>query len=349
MAFFLQPRQPPATSTNEPVISACKNPNCVRCRRYRQVQEKARARVGWIVRSFVSAQKGNDNDDPLRQARIQLAVQSSRAGGSGGAEANPWQAPTVLMVDNLPSKEVVTYLHLASCQYLRHRPTKRIVMNAIRSIATSSLPDDSDFWTINDSPRGRWAVLQILNQGSWNPALLAFGHGIENGSIGTNVAVDQEKQERRLIQELLDLVQNIPRLCGSCLFGNVLVSKIYPGTDIEPHCGPTNVRHRLHFLLEYPVGNKRGDEQSLSLQVGHSTHLSWYKEGGDENADRNDDMLFVFDDSFVHSVTFPGKESGDIDDQSDDCYRIVLIVDLWHPDLTAAEKLLLQSLYPPTT
>jgi hypothetical protein len=127
----------------------------------------------------------------------------------------------------------------------------------------------------------------------------------------------------------------------NCLFGNVIISRIYPGTVIEPHCGPTNVRHRLQFVLEMPSGtmppavseacktvNNKND--SLSLWIGHSTKVSW--------AGLND--VFVFDDSFLHSVQFSKSNDG--------CARrTVLIVDLWHPNLQEMERTMLEHLYPP--
>ena len=49
----------------------------------------------------------------------------------------------------------------------------------------------------------------------------------------------------------------------------------------------------------------------------------------------------MFDDSFVHSVEYPA-----CDEEEDRC-RIVLIVDLWHPELTQAERQILCHMYPP--
>ena len=47
---------------------------------------------------------------------------------------------------------------------------------------------------------------------------------------------------------------------------------------------------------------------------------------------------FVFDDSLAHSAEYPHG-----DDQS---VRVVLVVDLWHKDLTKKERELIQNLYP---
>ena len=47
----------------------------------------------------------------------------------------------------------------------------------------------------------------------------------------------------------------------------------------------------------------------------------------------------VFDDSFLHSVSHIGEES--------DIYRAVLIVDIWHPDLTSEERDIIDTVFAP--
>jgi hypothetical protein len=237
---------------------------------------------------------------------------------------NPFQAPTVLKVPRLPSQEVVTHLHREALQYLRQQPTRKIVLDALEDLS-----DDSE-WTTNDSPQGLWNVLHILNQGSWNHNL-ARRHG-------------HRHRHSPSIERLFHLVRNIPGLMEKCLFGNVMISKICPGTIIEPHCGPTNARHRLQFLVALPEDQVDSPPSSSSssspedhtsgpcLFVGKDVQLIW--------STQHD--VFVFDDSFVHSVNFsPQKDGRQL------VARIVLIVDLWNPDLDEFERTLLQHLYPP--
>jgi Aspartyl/Asparaginyl beta-hydroxylase len=233
--------------------------------------------------------------------------------------------------------------------------------------------DQPSWWTTNDSPKGRWEVLQILNQGVWNPQLVSLAGAIttttQNSTDDTPTSSisagsarhkqqepQQEQQNRqKIVEKLLHLIRNIPGLLDGCLFGNVLVSKIYPGTIIEPHCGPTNVRHRLQFVLERPSSSlsKHHDPgRQLSLQVGPSHRLFW---DNNDNIDKKnstskeDDRMemFVFDDSYVHSVTFPHQRHQNTHEANNDSYRTVLIVDLWHPDLSSTERTLLRDLYPP--
>ncbi|MGH7558102.1 MAG: aspartyl/asparaginyl beta-hydroxylase domain-containing protein [Gemmatimonadota bacterium] len=89
--------------------------------------------------------------------------------------------------------------------------------------------------------------------------------------------------------------------------GLVYFSRLTPGAHIAPHCGPTNARLRCHLGLEVPPGAR--------LRVG-ADHRAW-QEG----------RCLVFEDSFEHEVW-----------NDADRPRLVLILDVWHPDLSDAER-----------
>jgi len=97
----------------------------------------------------------------------------------------------------------------------------------------------------------------------------------------------------------------------SCTRGQVKFSVMYPGTHVHPHTGPTNCRLRAHLGLSVD----KGDEGKMRLRVADKT-LRW-REG----------EIFVFDDSFEHEVRHDGEKE-----------RLVLIVDLWHPDLSEEQR-----------
>jgi aspartate beta-hydroxylase len=87
--------------------------------------------------------------------------------------------------------------------------------------------------------------------------------------------------------------------------GAVKVSRLTPGTTIKPHCAAVNDRIRVHLALAVPDGD-------IGIRVAGEGRR--WEEG----------QLLVFDDSFEHSVWHRGSTEED---------RIVLIVDLRHPDL----------------
>jgi hypothetical protein len=91
------------------------------------------------------------------------------------------------------------------------------------------------------------------------------------------------------------------------LNGLIYFSRMSPGTHIQPHRGTTNMRVRCHLGLRIPAGD-------CALRVGTETRQ--WQQG----------RAIVFDDNYEHEVWNRTGED-----------RIVLIVDLWHPDLTPPE------------
>jgi aspartyl/asparaginyl beta-hydroxylase/uncharacterized protein DUF6817 len=97
--------------------------------------------------------------------------------------------------------------------------------------------------------------------------------------------------------------------------GLIYVSRMRPGTHIQAHRGPTNLRVRCHLGIAVPDGD-------CAIRV--SDRVERWSEG----------RCLVFDDSFEHEAW--NHTSGD---------RIVLIVDLWHPVLSSTEVHLLAGLH----
>jgi aspartate beta-hydroxylase len=90
---------------------------------------------------------------------------------------------------------------------------------------------------------------------------------------------------------------------------SVLFSLLRPGTRIRPHHGYTNARLICHLPLIVPA--------DCGLRVGSRTH-NW-REG----------ELVIFDDSMEHEAWNLSKE-----------VRVVLLFDVWRPELTDKERLL---------
>jgi aspartyl/asparaginyl beta-hydroxylase (cupin superfamily) len=97
--------------------------------------------------------------------------------------------------------------------------------------------------------------------------------------------------------------------------GLTYVSKMAPGTHVAAHCGPTNLRLRCHLGIQVPEGD-------CAIRVGDE--LRGWREG----------KCVVFDDSLEHESWNHTAET-----------RIVLIIDLWHPDLAPEEIVLLEGLH----
>jgi aspartyl/asparaginyl beta-hydroxylase (cupin superfamily) len=90
--------------------------------------------------------------------------------------------------------------------------------------------------------------------------------------------------------------------------GLVYFSVVNPGVRIAPHCGPTNSRIRIHLGIRIPDG--------ASMRVG------------EENRPWREGRCSAFDDSWEHEVF------------NDSPYaRAVLLLDVWHPELTSNQRL----------
>ena len=101
-----------------------------------------------------------------------------------------------------------------------------------------------------------------------------------------------------------EVMKSIPRLYEHAFF-----SALAPNTHITPHYGPTNKKLRCHLPLSIPEGD-----------------VSWLRVG-DRRVLLTEGESVIFDDSFEH-------EAGN-DSTSEP--RVILVIDIWHPDLTDEE------------
>ena len=91
-------------------------------------------------------------------------------------------------------------------------------------------------------------------------------------------------------------------------YHHAFFSALAPGTHVLPHNGPTNKKLRVQLPIFIPPGGS-------SLRVGDKIHP--LKEG----------EFLIFDDSFEHEAW----------NHDSNLSRIILIFDIWHPDLSPKE------------
>jgi hypothetical protein len=146
----------------------------------------------------------------------------------------------------------------------------------------------------------------------------AKGHSqrylISKGSWLTfNLFRDGKIEENcRLCPETTEIVESLP-LCERAS-GNVYFSVMMPGSHVKPHCGPLNTRIRYHLTLSH-------DEQA------------WIRVDAEKRTWKSRECL-VFDDSFEHEVQHLGRVP-----------RALLLVDCWHPGLSALEREWIERLF----
>nr|XP_014424285.1 aspartyl/asparaginyl beta-hydroxylase isoform X4 [Pelodiscus sinensis] len=103
------------------------------------------------------------------------------------------------------------------------------------------------------------------------------------------------------------LLERFPEATG-CRRGQIKYSVMHPGTHVWPHTGPTNCRLRMHLGLVIP-------KEGCRIRCAK------------ENRTWEEGKVLIFDDSFEHEVW-----------QDADRYRLIFIVDVWHPELTPQQR-----------
>jgi aspartate beta-hydroxylase len=116
-------------------------------------------------------------------------------------------------------------------------------------------------------------------------------------------------------------------------FGYTFFSTLHPKSNIKPHTAPMNFRLRIHLPLEVPgvvpspddrvatANNNEEDESrpasppQCGIRVGPLVR-PW-----------NTGQALVLDDAYRHGVW-----------NETDGVRVLLLVDIWHPDVTMTER-----------
>jgi Aspartyl/Asparaginyl beta-hydroxylase len=99
-------------------------------------------------------------------------------------------------------------------------------------------------------------------------------------------------------------------------FGFCFFSTLSGKSKIQAHTAPMNLRLRLHVPLIVPSNTANGSDRPVcGIRVG--PFVREWKEGS----------VMVLDDAYNHEVWNDTDEA-----------RVILLVDIWHPDIPAVEK-----------
>ena len=155
--------------------------------------------------------------------------------------------------------------------------------------------------------------------GSWNVLYLEL-HNVDFSSNRKRCPVTSK------------LLSNVPRTYGHAFF-----SAMAPGTHITAHHGPTNKKLRVHLPLIVPKLKQRRSPAMhadlLTTPTKEDAVQNDRQDGtcrlcvGDDYEIAKEGKCYIFDDSLKHEA---------YNDHADGS-RIVLIFDIWHPDLSDQE------------
>lgn len=119
-----------------------------------------------------------------------------------------------------------------------------------------------------------------------------------------------DEEHCKLCPETVKAINNAPHGLRECMF-----TKLQPHSHISPHSGGSNAVLTCHLGLIIPNG----------CEIRVDTETRGWTEG----------KCLIFDDSYMHEVWHRGEET-----------RMVLLWDIWHPDLTEIEKKVLEHIFP---
>ncbi|KAL3938944.1 MAG: hypothetical protein SGBAC_006249 [Bacillariaceae sp.] len=143
-----------------------------------------------------------------------------------------------------------------------------------------------------------------LHEGKWE----WFSY-LNKGNVQGNFAFQFPKTAKVLhaLREDHLLFEGTP--FGFCFFSN-----LHGNSSIQAHTSPMNLRLRIHLPLIVPKNTENKDED-CAIRVGNMAR-PWIQ-----------DKAMVLDDSYNHEVWNRTSEE-----------RVLLLVDIWHPDISLAEK-----------
>lgn len=182
--------------------------------------------------------------------------------------------------------------------------------------ALRELPDDT-----RDSLEAMWAARGSL-LAEYDALAAAAGSDYNLGAAETKLHTGEWRWHTAVSKGVLQpalalaapvtagLLQRCPGLLTGVPFAYAFYSNLRGGARIAPHHGPANLRLRVHLPLRVPSG----DAAACGIRVGGGEARAWTEP-------------LVFDDSYEHETW---------NDTRDD--RVVLLLDLWHPELSALER-----------
>lgn len=150
-----------------------------------------------------------------------------------------------------------------------------------------------------------------LHQGTWE----WFSY-LNKGSVQGHFAL-HFPETAKLLQEL----RNEQLLFEGTPFGFCFFSVLHGNASIQAHTAPMNMRLRIHLPLVVPKNSSDTTPTSEKHPTSCGIRVGPIVRPWVEN------KALVLDDSYDHEVWNHTEEK-----------RVLLLVDMWHPDVTLAEK-----------
>jgi aspartyl/asparaginyl beta-hydroxylase (cupin superfamily) len=173
------------------------------------------------------------------------------------------------------------------------------------------------------------------NVGSWH-GLYLYNQGVANEAVCTACPAT--------VAALATLAAPNLAAMTDCALGYAFFSVLAPGSKIAPHCGASNLRLRCHLPLIVP----RTSSVDIGARAGGAECPSARMRVGEEWRGWTEGRCVLFDDSFEHEVIFDAIAPNDESNRAITCKqpRVVLVFDLWHPQVQQHERQLITKMFP---
>ncbi|EFC46087.1 aspartyl beta hydroxylase [Naegleria gruberi] len=193
--------------------------------------------------------------------------------------------------------------------------------------------DDLNIDNIKSSVTGQWNAIYLVNQGKIDEQICKLFPNTTN-----------------IIEDILGFNDRICRLN----IGYVYFSIIHKGTHIKPHCGVSNIKLRIqlplivndHVTMKVKNVERQYNEGEIIILDDSFVHEVIYKDANDNLILDQDEQLFSSTNNENIELDEPKELSSEEikqkrrEELSD--IRVVLLIDINHPDLTKEELDLIQ-------
>jgi aspartate beta-hydroxylase len=214
---------------------------------------------------------------------------------------NPNEPPRRRIAYNDPSVTRVVELLESNADTIREEYLK----------VAPSLP--SDYEGLQDHGSGKDGSDKdiTLHEGDWD-----WHTYLSKGNVQGDFVM-KFPETSKILNDGLRGEENNFQLFEGTPFGFCFFSNLGGGAKIEAHTAPTNLRLRIHLPIVVRENGRNPDTGLPLCGIRVATSVRSYEQ----------DQALVLDDAYDHEVWNDTSEN-----------RVVLLVDIWHPDVTQAEK-----------
>lgn len=215
---------------------------------------------------------------------------------------------------NAPPRRRIAYNDPAVTKAVQYLESKADIIREEYLRVAPSLPSDYESLQDHSGSKDSNNKDVKLHDGDWD-----WHTYLSKGNVQGDFVL-KFPETSKILNDGLRGEENNHQLFEGTPFGFVFFSNLGGGAKIAAHNAPTNLRLRIHLpiVVNYDKDSEVNKETGLpncGIRVAQS--IRSYQQGN----------ALVLDDAYDHEVWNDTSKN-----------RVVLLVDIWHPDVTQAEK-----------